>query len=214
LVGFIYKDGKALPVNCGRWDCQNCARQKGKAAWIKIMKSKASGFQRLLTLPFYVGNSRSWMEAIDISGKALNHFFTLIRRKFGKLDYVWVREVGRKSNMVHFHILIGRYLPKKALLPLWKRAGGGSVVDIGFIRTSASYVSKYLVKFPHYSESVSMALAGKRRYSSSRGLLYKPMRSPSWAGAKFSNVAPWLILKKRVLAVLDGVFYYEPEGFT
>jgi len=209
VVGWLHKPGKCIPVLCGRWDCPTCARQKGKKAWMRIKSSPAGGFQRLLTLPFYVGPLRSWQEAIAISGNVLNAFFVSLRRVFSQLRYVWVREIGKKSNMVHFHVLIDRYLPKALLSRLWMRAGGGYVVDVGLIRTSAAYVSKYLVKSSEYPMEVSIALAGKRRYSASRGLLSVSPPSIAWSGAKFTSVFPPLALQAKMLAVIDGVYYYE-----
>ena len=114
--------------------------------------------------------------------------------------------------MVHFHVLVDRYLPKTLLSRLWARAGGGSVVDIGMIRSSANYVLKYLAKSPDYSREVEVALFGKRRYSASRGLLLRITPSASWIGATYSAVFPALAKQARVLCVVDGVYYYQEDG--
>lgn len=215
IVGWVVRGGKAFPVHCGRWDCAYCCRQKGRKIWKKIKSSPAGSFSRLLTLPFYVGPGRTWEEAIATSGSVLNRFFTSLRRVIPLLRYVWVREVGRKSLMVHFHVLVDRYLPKSLLSRLWMRAGGGYIVDIGMIRSSASYVCKYLAKFPGYPASVNQALSGKRRYSYSRGLLCSTRctRSSEWSGASFQVVAPWLRFHARLLCVIDGVFYFKEEAY-
>ena len=131
IVGWISKPGQSFPVLCGRWECQTCARRKGQEAWKRIKASPAMQFQRLCTLPFYVGKKRTWEEAIDISGKSLNAFFVSLRRVIPGIRYLWIREIGKKSNMVHFHVLVDRFLPKSLLSKLWFRAGGGYIVDIG-----------------------------------------------------------------------------------
>jgi hypothetical protein len=209
ISGWIVKGGKAFPVHCGRWDCAYCCRQKGKKAWVKIKNSEARDFHRLLTLPFRIGIGRSWEQAIADSGSTLNRFFTSLRRKFRGIKYVWVREVGSVSNMVHFHILVDRYLPKPLLSRMWDQAGGGYIVDIGMIQTSASYVCKYLAKLAFLPREVLTALTGKRRYSSSRGMLYTIPRSSLWSGATFQTVSPWLSRQSRLLCVVDGIFYFE-----
>lgn len=208
IAGWVVKGGKAFPVHCGRWDCAYCCRQKGKKAWIKISRSPAGTFQRLLTLPFAIGSQRTWQKAIEDSGSTLNRFFTSLRRIFPGIRYVWVREVGAKNLMVHFHVLVDRYLPKSLLGRLWMHARGGYIVDIGMIRSSASYVSKYLAKLPSLPREVLTALSGKRRYSSSRGLLFVLPRSSQWSGAMFQTISPWLASQSRLLCVLDGVFYF------
>jgi hypothetical protein len=214
VVGWLRKPGKCIPVYCGRWDCPNCARQKGKKAWMRIKNSPAGEFQRLLTLPFYVGSTRTWQEAIGTSGRTLNAFFVSLRRIFPGFRYVWVREVGKKNNMVHFHVLVDRFLPKTLLSRLWARAGGGYIVDVGQIRTSPSYVSKYLVKSSEYPMEVQIALSGKRRYSASRGLLCVSTPSLAWRGSIFSVVFPPLFIRARVLAVIDGVYYLKEVPYV
>jgi hypothetical protein len=116
--------------------------------------------------------------------------------------------------MVHYHVLIDRYLPKGLLARLWESTGAGYIVDIGLIRSGASYVLKYLAKFPGYTKEINTAMTGRRRYSSSLGLLQRTCGSPAWTGARFQSVAPWTAENVRVLAVLDGVFYFDRGGFT
>jgi hypothetical protein len=212
VVGWLRKPGRCIPVSCGRWECEKCNREKGKKAWARIQNSPAIRFTRLLTLPFQITATRGWKEAIADSGKVLNAFLTSLRRVIPGFQYLWVREVGRKSNMVHFHMLLDRYLPKSLLSRLWARAGGGYIVDIGLIRSTASYVLKYLAKSPSLPLEVTIALRGLRRYSCARGLLLPPISSMLWQGCTFSRVFPPLALRAKVVAVLDGVYYYIEEG--
>lgn len=135
------------------------------------MKPVEHMLNRMMTLPFRIDSGRTWREAIAESGAVLNRFFVSLKRRVGSLRYFWTREVGRKTNMVHFHVLIDRYLPKKLLSSIWEMAGGGYVVDIGIVRTSTRYVYKYLCKVADYAPDVQAALSGKRRYSTSQGLL-------------------------------------------
>jgi hypothetical protein len=209
IAGWIVKDGKAIPVHCDRWDCSFCCREKGKKVWVKIKKSAASEYIRLMTLPFHIHPGRTWQEAIEDSGKILNRFFGYLRRKFPGFKYLWVREVGRKSNMVHFHVLVNRYLPAYVLRRVWLRHGGGYIVDIGKIRCSANYVCKYLAKLPFLPREVTTALAGKRRYSASRGILFVIPKSSLWSGATFRTISPWLSGPSPLLYVADGVYYFD-----
>jgi hypothetical protein len=212
VVGWIRKPGRCIPVGCGRWECSRCCQEKGKKAWARIKHSEAGTYSRLMTLPFYVGPNRSWQEALHESGNTLNRFFVGLKRVCHGLRYVWVREIGKKSNMVHFHVLVSRYLPKSLLSRLWASAGGGSVVDIHLIRSSSSYVVKYLAKSPSLPLEVTIALRGLRRYSSSRGLLAPKLSSLLWQGATFSKVFPPLALQTKVLCVVDGIYFYKEGG--
>ena len=161
-----------IRLRCKRWDCPTCCRKKGA----KICRRfKESGLDtvltRLLTLPFALSGDRDWETAMRESGVILNRFLTRLRSTFPRLRYFWTREVGKKSNMVHFHVLVDRYLPKPFLIAAWRAAGGGSVVDIGVVRSSAKYAFKYLTKVADYPPEVQRSLYKKRRYSSSYKLL-------------------------------------------
>jgi len=164
--------GSMIRLACKKWTCPKCTRKKGAELCKRI---KASGNQeklnRLITLPFALSSERGWREALSESGCVLNRFLTSLRGIYPGLLYLWTREIGSKSNMVHFHMLVNRYIPKQLLSTMWERAGGGRVVDIGIVRAGISYALKYLMKVPNYPREVQDALFMKRRYSTSRRLL-------------------------------------------
>lgn len=169
-----YAAGVQLP--CKSWNCPICGPKKGKQVWKRLSQSEAS-FSRMVTLPFAIGetHNRTWEEAIADSGKTLNSFLTSLRRIYSHFKYFWVREIGEKSNMVHFHMLVDRYIPQRLLSKLWARAGGGTIVDIR--RGKKSYVFKYMVKYSPLPQRVQNCLKGKRRWSASRFLLIPPPKS-------------------------------------
>lgn len=166
----------AVQLPCKSWNCPICGPKKGKQVW-KRLQDSAVTLDRMITLPFAIGTShgRTWEEAIAESGRTLNSFLTSLRRACSGISYFWVREIGKKSNMVHFHMLVDRFIPQKLLSRLWAKAGGGSVIDIR--KGNKSYLFKYMVKFSPLPQEVQNCLKGKRRYSCSRGLLVPAPRS-------------------------------------
>ncbi len=213
VVGWVSRKAgrgmKAFPVYCGRWDCSFCAKRKGKLAFARIWNSPAKNFQRLLTLTFRVSEKYSLQEQSDRSGPALSAFWSRLEKLGMKPQYVWVREVGKNKDMVHFHVLVDHYLDQGLLKRIWLEVTGDShIVDIRYTRCSARYICKYLAKMPDYEPEVFRCLAGKRKYSASRGLLAAKLKCPEWAGATFAVVSP-MAIGYRCLAVIDGVFYLE-----
>jgi len=162
----------------------------------------------MMTLPFYIKEERTWQEAISESGSILNGFFVSLRRIFPNLRYFWVREVGKKSNMVHFHVMISCFLPQRIISRLWEHAGGGSVVDIRL--TGMTYALKYLAKFPEYPSDVWAALRGKRKWSCTRKLLI-PLVKISSEGI-FTTGSPWQWYGVVVEEVVNGIVYFREQG--
>lgn len=209
-VGWVvHPSGKAFPVKCGKWECRTCGPRKGRRVCARLQKSEeVKRLNRLLTLPFRISTQRNWEQAIAESGAVLNRFFVSLKRVFRGIRYFWVREVGKKSHMVHFHVLVDRYLPKSLLSRLWASAGGGSIVDITLLRHSPSYVWKYLAKFQDLPQEVWRALRGKRRYSCARSLLAPVLKCSQWVGSRFSKIAPWVLAEFPLKRVEDGVYYF------
>jgi len=166
----------AVQLPCKSWNCPICGPKKGKQVWKRLSQSEVQ-LNRMVTLPFAIGenHNRTWQEAIEESGKTLNSFLTSLRRVYSRIRYFWVREIGGKSNMVHFHMLVDRYIPQSLLSALWARAGGGTIVDIR--KGQKAYVFKYMVKYSPLSQEVQNCLKGKRRWSASRFLLTPPPKS-------------------------------------
>lgn len=167
----------AVQLPCKSWNCPICGPKKGKQVWKRLADSPVS-LERMITLPFAIGtqHGRTWQEAIAESGVVLNSFLTSLRRAYSHISYFWVREIGTKSNMVHFHMVVDRYIPQKLLSHWWERAGGGKITDIR--KGDKNYLFKYLVKYYPLPQVVQNCLKGKRKYSSSRNLL-APTPGPS-----------------------------------
>lgn len=213
IGGLVNHDHKVfIPLPCKQWRCAKCGPRNGRKVARRLRSSEAKTFNRLLTLPFYVGPMRSWEEAIEISGASLNLFFTKLRKVQPGLRYFWVREIGKRSNMVHFHVLVDRFLPRKLLSKLWGESGGGYVIDIR--RGNSSYVLKYLVKYPSYSQAVWDALRWKRHYSCSRKLLNRLERSCFEVPLTFTTcIDPSRWVGYTVYGSSDGVLLLS-GGFT
>ena len=195
-----------IPQPCRQWRCPKCGPENGKRVQRRL-RDAGVDFNRMLTLPFAIGDLRSWEEAIAVSGQVLNRFFTALRRKFSGISYFWVREVGKHANMVHFHVMVDRFLPQRLMSNMWNQAGGGSVVDIR--RVGMSYSLKYLVKYQNLSASLSAALCGKRRWSCSRALLAPIVRSLKAKRFSFSWGSPWDIVGCRIVWYAGGIFGFE-----
>jgi hypothetical protein len=196
-------------LRCKKWDCPECAKKNWKKLYKRIRLSGVD-FHRMLTLPFYVGEARSWQEAIAVSGSCLNRFFTSLKRVVPQLRYFWVREIGSESNMVHFHIMVSMYLPQRLLCVLWERAGGGYICHIK--PKGMGYSLKYLAKYPDYPQDVRDALKGKRKWSRTRGLLVKLTIWRSDGQWSFVSVPPWKLYGVRVEEYKEGVYYFRLEG--
>lgn len=86
-----------------------------------IVKARCTAFYRscagrktLCTLTFI--NDVADTDAIKI----LNKFFTVLRKEFPQLQYIWVAERQTlNTNRIHFHIICNIYLPIKRWNALW-----------------------------------------------------------------------------------------------
>lgn len=209
VVGWIRKGLRMIPIRCKQWSCAYCAPKLRRKFICRLKQSQCSDWApRMMTLTLKT-NGEGLLEDLKFSGKALNRFFAVLKRRFPDLKYVWVREIGSVSSMVHFHLWINRYLPQSLMSDLWRRSSEGSYIVSLNARQEAptSYLSKYLVKSGLSAETQAI-LKSFRRYSSSRGLLPSPRPQTSlWKGAIFSTVCPLMDTGVRCLCILDGIYY-------
>jgi hypothetical protein len=64
--------------------------------------------------------------------ECLNHFFTLMRKMWGKFNYLWVAEIqdGKRNNYkhatgnLHFHIIVDRYFQVGLVNKMWLKCLG------------------------------------------------------------------------------------------
>jgi hypothetical protein len=198
--------GRFIPLRCKRWDCHYCARKNWRKLWRRF-KDSGVNFNRMMTLPFHLREDRTWETAIAESGSTLNKFFTSLRRVIPTLRYFWVREVGERNHMVHFHVMVSRYIPLGLISALWESAGGGYVCDIR--KKGQGYALKYLAKYPELPDPVRIALKGKKKYATSRGLLVKVTLWRSEGQWVFCQVPPWKVYGCVVEEIKDGVYYFR-----
>lgn len=74
----------------------------------------------------------------EIKSKGLNHFLTILRRKFHVNMYIWKAEKQENGN-IHFHILINRYIHWKEIRENWNQ-----------ILAKLGYISAYQKNMKNY----------------------------------------------------------------
>ena len=103
------------------------------------MARKKREFLAFLTLTSSPSSSRRISYSWDILKKR-------IYRKFGYVEYIWVRELT-KSGLEHMHVIIrGPYIPQDWLSRNWEDIHGAKVVHIEMI-WNPSMVVKYMAKY-------------------------------------------------------------------
>lgn len=95
-------------------------------------------FQRLLTLTF-----KDNITDVSLADRLFDRFIARVKRRYPEFSYVGVREF-QKRGAVHYHLLIGMYIPQRELAELW----GHGFVSVNFLKlkSAINYVSKYLAK--------------------------------------------------------------------
>lgn len=201
--------GQYIPLRCKKWSCPTCCRKNGKKLWARFKKGPyAERLGYLWTLPIKHGEERTWEQSLEESGTILNRFFTSLKKLFPRMPYLWAREIGEEHNLVHFHVMVDRYIPQKLVSKLWDKAGGGFVCWVN--RRKPGYALKYLFKVASYPQKVWSALHGKRHWSSSRGLLAGSVRQeskdPPWI---MTTGAPWFWAGTVIVGESDGIILFQ-----
>ncbi len=106
------------------------------------MAYKKHEFLAFLTLTSSLSSGRKISYSWDILKKR-------IYRRFGYVEYIWVRELT-KSGLEHMHIIIrGPYIPQDWLSRNWEDIHGAKVVYIEMVwdpSTIVRYMAKYMTK--------------------------------------------------------------------
>jgi hypothetical protein len=90
-----------------------------------------------MTLPI-PGGDRQTLRA------SLRRLVALIRRHYGRFDYLAVYEVGAKTGVGHLHVVFyGTFIPQGWLSAAWEDISGFAVVDV---RAADGEVVTYMVK--------------------------------------------------------------------
>jgi hypothetical protein len=99
----LTKEAKAKIKRSGRM-LQYHARERLNTKWLSF-----------ITLTY----GKDWPD--DPTAKNhLNRFLNKVRRRYGKIRYVWVVE-RQKRGAIHYHILTDQYIPKNMLNPMWDK---------------------------------------------------------------------------------------------
>lgn len=121
------------------------------------------------------------MTDLDRAQEDLNRFLTRVRRKYGKVGYLWVVEFQQRGA-VHFHILLD-IKPKIPIGWLTKAWGHGfiKINAIDHVDNIGAYIGKYMIKLE------DDRLAGRRAYGMARG-----MKKPEIiTGKTAEDIANW-----------------------
>jgi hypothetical protein len=95
-----------------------------------------------MTLPLPAGDR-------DTLHAAFRDLVALIRRTYGRFDYLRVMERGERSGLAHLHVLFyGTFIPQAWLSTAWKNRTGFAVVHVESADPAvAGYVAKTLVGY-------------------------------------------------------------------
>lgn len=201
------QSGESILVGCMTWSCQVCSPEKMRRLKSRVETTNIRDYTHMVTLTHRIGDGQTWEDAINRSGSNLNRFLTAMKRRYPCWrSIMWVREVGNKLNMCHFHVLIRSYFPKAVIKRVWCKASGGSyIVDIARIKRTdrAGYILKYMTKgaggLP--SEVVGQ-MKSKRRWSCTRNI------SKQMAKATVEKAREWLYVPGSVVDELQWLCYW------
>lgn len=166
---------KLLPYRCHSYFCEHCAKIKRIRLRKKIESVFKKGRWRFLTLTLdrkLYSNEEGLIR--------MNYMFNLFWKRFKdnkmRFSYFKIHEFTKKG-MIHYHILINRYLDKELVQKYWKDISGSTIEKIKDIPSKAIlglYLSKYLSKTLNELHNEYFYLFQKRRYSYSQQLELPP----------------------------------------
>lgn len=164
--------------------------------------------------------------------KMLNHWLTLLRQTYGKINYLWVAELqdGKRlkrdnalpRNQIHFHIIVDEFFCIHTINDMWlnvhaingfkvigengKKHNPVDVKNIKTLRTLQSYITKYVTK----NNETGIEVA---RWSCSRSVskLYTTVRK-FYDEKDFYTIIPEHIESKWV--TINEFIKYKPLKYT
>jgi hypothetical protein len=168
----LYNASKHLlkKTRCGCYSCSRCRPHLQK--WLLNRITTLAEIHHLtrhliITVPgeeFRLKVSPD--ESFSYAARKFNDFRTLYKREFGhNLEYIALPR-SQKSGYIHYHILVGSYIPKDWLdNTMVSLKLGFPFIDYVDIHRLGAYLSKYW-----YKEHEWYIPKGKRHYSHSAGL--------------------------------------------
>ncbi len=128
-----HNNSRWIKLNCDRWDCDDCSKRRFLGEKDRIKKAHQEAIRNGDSLKFITLTFEK-----DVTPKEANrrlaHRVQTIRRKWGKFEYVAVKEVTTKKR-IHFHLVaLSAYIPQEWLENKW-----GARVDIRPARCKKCY---------------------------------------------------------------------------
>lgn len=131
---------------CKRWDCPECRKYKASLVAKKIMESlPAEGLYMMTLTLFRRGTPQEQWKHLNASW---NRLLTYLRRKFGTIQYVAIREPHAKGGTPHLHVLLDKYVWTRETQRHAVTCGFGFQKDFQRCNNDGAkyYVTKYLTK--------------------------------------------------------------------
>lgn len=140
-----------VPLRCKR--CAGCQAWRRRKVVRRILGG-LDGERWVLLVTLTTRPGTDW----DVIVRRWSSLVGALRRRYGRLRYAVVREVGSKSGMRHLHAIVAgdgaRWIPHTTLRRLWRSRTGAVMVNIkrvavvgrGGRRGVARYVAKYVAK--------------------------------------------------------------------
>ncbi len=91
---------------------------------------------------------------INFAIKDISEFIENVKDRYGQINrqvlgYIWIAEVGEKTNMIHYHIAVAvpRFKVERMPLALKMDDLWGQMTQVQFVRKSVTgYLAKYMIK--------------------------------------------------------------------
>lgn len=165
---------KLCPHRCHSYFCPHCSKVKRMKIKEKINSIFEKSRWRFLTLTLDK-NLYSELEALNNINYLFNRFWKMCKDNNYRFDYFKISEFT-KNNIIHLHILINKFIPKKLINKFWLKISHSPITHIVDIKSSgllAAYLVKYLSKVSDFNHNLLFYMNNKRRYSYSNNLLNK-----------------------------------------
>lgn len=153
-----------FPLRCKSFFCEKCGKIKVKQYRKKILDNLGEETWRHLILTTINVPEKKEQTLAQLEHD-WNKLRTLLTKKFGKFRYVKTIESG-KFGMLHFHVMINKFIPQRFIMLSWKRYCGATNVSISRPRKHsdvAFYLSNYVSKSLLDFDFNSMMFENKKR---------------------------------------------------
>lgn len=178
LAGYVVVDrltGEFWPADCDSGVCPTCGINRARVrARLITVRERQVDHPRFITLTQAPEDwQRRRMQVRDLARRLRGYGY--------RTEWIWVTERGKKTGMIHVHLVqYGDYIPQAALEEYW----GDSRVDIRaatpnhgeYISKSAAKVASYIGKSGLEDLDQALDLNGGRLHHWSRGFFGMPIR--------------------------------------